>query len=86
MNLLQVKQYFKSIPMANTVDVARHFDTTPSHIQCYIEHWHLRGQLIKCKEISACMKGCAGCKPPTLTYYAWQATTPLKAAQSQKHD
>ena len=72
MNLVAVREYFKNVPMANCIDAASFFGTTPNDILCYIEHWEHRGCLMKCTKKSHCLTRCKLCNPLLVQYYKWQ--------------
>jgi|SaaInlStandDraft_5_1057022.scaffolds.fasta_scaffold318654_2 hypothetical protein len=71
MNLIQIKEYFKSVPMATIIDAATYFKTKPIDIQCYIEHWEYKGQLKKCMSKKQC-GSCNLCNFNLSQYYKWQ--------------
>lgn len=70
MNLIQIKKYFQSVPMATTIDVAEHFKTQPVEIKCYVEHWEHKGLLKKCITKNKC-GSCSLCDFDLLQHYKW---------------
>ncbi|MEE3002874.1 MAG: FeoC-like transcriptional regulator [Pseudomonadota bacterium] len=71
MNLIKVRDFFQKVHMANCIDVASFFGTTPREILCYIEHWEHKGCLIKCTKKNQCLKTCNLCSKISAQYYRW---------------
>lgn len=71
MDLLAVKTYFQSVPQASALEAADFFATDITEIACYIEHWLLKGRLIKQQTTGKCQQACPSCHHSTPTHFIW---------------
>jgi hypothetical protein len=71
MDLLAVKAYFQSVPQATAIEAADFFATDITNIACYIEHWVLKGCLIKQEDQGSCQQACTSCHHRTAPHFIW---------------
>ncbi|MCH9770450.1 MAG: FeoC-like transcriptional regulator [Gammaproteobacteria bacterium] len=69
--LLDIKNFFQAKPVANLMELSRHFKQPPDNMRIMLEHWQRKGRLQLVPKPGACGTSCINCEDQFAEIYRW---------------